>query len=174
MSMIISKWVFGLENLVDVLQIRKSVFHDEQDHEDIMDKEDKTALHVLVGEDDVYYAAGRIYDDNGEFKINMICVEKQLRGKNLDSLIVRLLIYRGFELLAKKIFADAGFETVGFYEKLNFEICGAEYIDNHGKKIIPMVLKKENSPLDKGCSGSGCCECSQCNNCGGCQSKSFL
>ena len=157
--MIISKWVFGPQNLDEVLNIRKSVFRDELGHKIIQDSNDDMALHVLVGEDDEYFACGRVFDNNGEFYIGMICVDKRVRSKHLGSLVARLLINRGFELLANKIYVNARLKSVGFYEKLYFEKSGNEFIDRNGEKTIKMVLKKENSPLNQGC-GSGCEGCS--------------
>lgn len=165
--MIISKWVFGRENLNEVIDVRKTVFRDELEHDIIMDGEDELALHILVSEDDVNYATGRIYDKDGEFHIGMICVDKKVRNKQLGSLVVKLLISRGFELLAKKIYVDARTCVVGFYEKLNFTPCGEEYTDRNGEKTIPMVLLQENSPIDAGCSAcSGCGDSGGCSGCG--------
>ena len=165
--MITSKWVFGRENLNEVLDVRKAVFRDELGHAIILDKEDEFALHVLIGEDGINYAAGRIYDNNGEFYIGMICVDGKVRGKQLGSLVVKLLLTRGFELLAKKIYVNSRACAVGFYEKLGFEVCGEEYIDVNDEKTIPMVLVKENSPIGEGC-GGGCSGCSSSGGCSGC------
>ena len=162
--MITSKWVFGRENLNEVIKLRMNVFRGELGHDIITDADDELALHILISEDGVNYAAGRIYDNDGEFRIGMICVDQKVRGKQLGSLVVKLLISRGFELLAKKIYVGARACAVGFYEKLNFEICGDEYVDRNGEKTVPMVLLKENSPVDAGCSG-----CSGCGgSCSGC------
>lgn len=155
--MIISKWVFGLKNLDEVRKIRKAVFQDELGHKIIEDSNDDMALHVLVGEDDEYFACGRIFDNDGEFLIDMIAVDSRVRGKNLGSLVVRLLINRGFELLASKIYVNTRVAAIGFYEKLNFQVCGVQYTDRNGEETIPMVLLKENSPLNGGCSSCDGC-----------------
>ncbi len=161
--MINSKWVFGLENLSEVHKIREKVFKDELGHKIIKDSDDDMALHVLVGEDDQYFASGRVFDSDGKFQIDMICVDKRVRGRHLGSLVARLLINRGFELLANKIHTNAREDSVEFYEKLNFEVCGDEYTDRNGEQTIPMVLQKENSPLEGGCSSCDSCE----NGCSG-------
>lgn len=164
--MIISKWVFGLENLDEVMTIRKSVFVDELARKSIADEDDETALHVLVGEDEEYFACGRVYDDNGEFRIGMIGVDDRVRGKGLGSLVVRMLINRAFELLGKKVYVDSRLEVVDFYKTLNFEECGEQFTDKNGEKTVPMVLLKKNSPLEGGCSG-----CSSSSGCSGCSSS---
>ena len=162
--MITSRWVFGRENLNEVIKVRMKVFREELGHDIIADEHDDTALHLLISEDGIDYAAGRIYDNDGEFYIGMICVDKAVRKKQLGSLLVKMLISRGFELLAKKIYVNARIPAVGFYEKLNFEICGDEYSDYNNEKTVPMVLLKDNSPVESGCSG-----CSGCGgSCGGC------
>jgi predicted GNAT family N-acyltransferase len=155
--MITSKWVFGLENLDEVMAIRQKVFGDELGRNKITDENDDMALHVLVGEDDEYFACGRVYDDNGEFRIGMICVDSRVRGKSLGSLVVRMLINRAFELLGKKVYVDSRLEAVGFYKTLNFKECGEQFIDENGEETVPMVLLKENSPIGScsGCSGCG-------------------
>ncbi len=164
--MITNKWVFGRENLNEIIKVRTTVFREELGHDIIVDGEDELALHVLVGEADEYYAAGRIYDKDGEFYIGMICVDNRVRGKQLGSLVVKLLISKGFELWAKKIFVNARKCAVGFYEKLNFKICGEGYIDVNGEETIPMVLLKENSPIESDC--GGCSGCSSTDGCSGC------
>jgi predicted GNAT family N-acyltransferase len=164
--MINSKWVFGRENLNEIIKLRMKVFRDELGHDIIMDADDEYALHIVISEDGVDYAAGRIFDKDGEFMIGMICVDSAVRGKQLGSLVVKLLITRGFELMAKQIFVNARACAVGFYEKLNFEPCGDEYIDDNGEKTVPMVLLRENSPVEAGC--SGCAGCGSSGGCGGC------
>lgn len=165
--MINSKWVFGLKNLDEVMKLRKEVFHDELGHKIYADNDDETALHVLISEDDKYYACGRIYDDNGEFRIGMVCVASCVRCKNLGAFVVKMLVFRGFELLAKKIFVNTRLCTVGFYEKLNFQVCGEQFIDENGEKTIPMILLKENFPFNRDCSGcSGCENSDSCDGCG--------
>ncbi|MCK5128580.1 MAG: GNAT family N-acetyltransferase [Clostridiales bacterium] len=156
--MIMSKWVFGRENLEDVMRIRKAIFKDELGLEIFQDDDDDTALHILVGEDDEYYACGRIFDNDGEFYIGMVVVDNRVRGEKLGALVVRLLINRGFELLADKIYVNARAFIVGFYETLNFEVCGELFTDKNGKVAIPMVLLKENSPLEGGCDDCNGCE----------------
>jgi predicted GNAT family N-acyltransferase len=163
--MIESKWVFGRENLSEVIKVRMAVFRDELGHDIITDADDGLALHVLVGEDGVNYAAGRIYDKDGEFYIGMICVDQKVRGKQLGSLVVKVLISRGFSLMADKIHVNSRACAVGFYEKLGFETCGDEYTDINGEKTVPMVLLKENSPVEAGCSGCAGCGGS-CEGCG--------
>jgi predicted GNAT family N-acyltransferase len=164
--MIKTKWVFGRENLSDVMNVRMNVFRNELGHDIIADKEDEFALHVLVSEDGENYASGRIYDLDGKFLIGMICVDRRVRGKQLGSLVVKMLIDRGFELLAKEIYVNARDAAVDFYKKLNFEICSEAYVDVNGENTIPMVLKKENSPIPSGC--SGCSGCSDSGGCSGC------
>ncbi len=164
--MIETKWVFGRENLSEVMKVRMNVFRNELGHDIIADEEDEFALHILVGENGENYAAGRIYDMDGKFMIGMICVDSRVRGKHLGDLVVRLLIDRGFQLIADEIYVNSRSCAVGFYEKLNFEVCGEEYTDRNGEKTIPMVLKKENSPIESGC--SGCSGCGDSGGCGGC------
>ena len=163
--MIESRWVFGRENLNEVIKVRMEVFRNELGHDIITDADDEFALHVLIGEDGVDYASGRIYDKDGEFYIGMICVDKRVRGKKLGELLVKLLISRGLELMAKKIYVNARACAAGFYEKLNFETCGDEYIDANGEKTVPMVLLRENSPVQTGCAGCSGCGGS-CEGCG--------
>jgi predicted GNAT family N-acyltransferase len=165
--MIETKWVFGRENLNEIMKVRMNVFRNELGHSIIADEEDEFALHILVSEDNENFAAGRIYDLDGKFMIGMICVDKRVRGKQLGSLVVKMLIDRGFQLLANEIYVNARDVAVDFYKKLNFEICGDEYVDRNGEKTFPMMLKKENSPIESGC-GGGCSSCSSggCNSCG--------
>ena len=168
-TMINTKWVFGQENLDDVITLRKTVFRDELEHDIIIDSDDAYALHILVSEDGVNYAGGRIYDLDGSFYIGMICVDAKVRGKKLGALVVKMLINRGFELLADKIYVNARACVAGFYETFNFKPCGDIYIDVNSEKTLPMVLLKEDSPLEAGCSGcSGCGDESDSDGCSGC------
>lgn len=162
--MIQTKWVFGANESQDAYDIRRQVFIGELGHNEELhfDQHDRAALHVLVGEGDTWLATGRLYDADGQFNIGPIAVLPAIRGKKVGDLVVRLLLDKCFELLADEVHVPARECAVGFYEKLNFTVCGDAYEREPGDVRIPMKVTQADSPLQSH-------DCSSCGGgCGGC------
>ena len=160
--MIQSRWTFGKSEFDDIYDIRKKVFISELglNKEVHFDSYDNRALHVIISEDEIKVAAGRLYEDEGEFYIGAIAVIPEARGKKIGDLLVRVLLNKAFELLADEVYVYARKESIGFYKTLNFTECGrtVRLEENDIREV--MKVTKESSPLNHSCGGcEGCGHC---------------
>lgn len=129
--MIITKWYFGNDNLIDAYTIRSKVFIQEQNvpEEIEMDNQDEHAYHIVVYDNQKAIATGRLIFENGEYIIGRVAVLKEHRKNGYGNLIVKMLIRKAFELGAKKIKIHAQINAKKFYETLGFKAIGEKYIE---------------------------------------------
>lgn len=127
--MIRTKWIDGDRNLDAAIAIRKEVFIREQNvPQDIeIDGTDAYALHLVVFDDSLPVATGRILKTGDEFVLGRIAVLKEHRGLGYGDLVVRMLIRRAYEMGADKQIIHSQLHASGFYEKLGFKRFGEEY-----------------------------------------------
>ncbi len=156
--MITGKFIAGNGDLQEAYGIREEVFVKEQGFpaEIERDEYDARAIHALLYDDDHKPAAtGRLYIDNeGFWHLGRICVRKDLRGKQLGDLVMRMM-------LDKAIGAGAGFfrlsaqsSVEGFYRIYGFTPYGEEY-EVCGKPHVNMEATKESivAAVFSGCRG---------------------
>lgn len=124
-----SKWYFGDEDLTDIHEIRKIVFVEEQSIPASLEIDDKDSIswHLLIYEDSINIGTGRILIMDNQFHLGRIAVLKDYRNKGYGDFLVRLLIRKAFEMGADTQYLDAQKDTVEFYEKLGFSVCGDQF-----------------------------------------------
>ena len=129
--MITTKWFEGEQGIEDALYIRTVVFIEEQrvSVEEEMNGTDENAVHLVVYENEVAVATGRIIIENDCFILGRIAVLKEHRGKKLGDLVVRMLIRKAYTMGGRKQYIHAQIYAKGFYEKLGFEAYGDEYME---------------------------------------------
>lgn len=126
--MISTKWFQGKENLNDAMSIRKKVFCSELgiDESMISDFYDEFAFSLVAYEDDVPQGTGRLLFKDGRFYIDMVCVSKESRGKNIGDLMVRMLVRKAHDMGAEKTYAMVGENCMELFEKVGFEKISRE------------------------------------------------
>ena len=129
--MITTEWFTGDANIKDVRAIRRAVFIEEQgiSEADEMDGTDSEAIHLLVRDDKIPVATGRILITGGIYTLGRIAVLKNHRGQGLGDFVVRLLIRRAYELGGAVQHLHSQTHARGFYEKLGFIITTGEYME---------------------------------------------
>lgn len=129
--MIVANMISGIEGLEIQYQIRERVFIKEQgiDPRIEMDEIDEIAMHVLVYQDDIPVATGRIYYDypTDQYLIGRVAVLPEYRGRKYGDLAVRKLIDYGFRHGAKEIRLHSQKAAIDFYKKIGFEPIGSVY-----------------------------------------------
>lgn len=129
--MITAEWFFGDAELKEIHAIRRAVFIEEQgvSEADEMDGTDIGAMHLLVREDGMPVATGRILIENETFTLGRIAVLKNLRGKKYGDFVMRLLIGKAFELGGNEQHLHSQTHAVKFYEKYGFKTVTDVYIE---------------------------------------------
>lgn len=128
--MVQTKWFNGTDDLSDSYFVRRKVFIEEQqiDEKEEFDGSDEKSKILVVYEDDLPVATGRILvDDDGHYCLGRIAVLKQHRGSKYGDLVVRVLIRKAYGLGAHKQYVHAQIRVQGFYEKLGFLPFGDPY-----------------------------------------------
>lgn len=142
--MISNRWFLGADDISDALTIRDSVFVKElgchEGHE--FDALDKAALHLVLYADDIAVGCARMVSQDGYFKFGHIAVLKEHRGKHYGDLIMRLLLFKAFDIGAKEARLDALPKARVFYERFGFVRCADDTLDA-GITRIPMKVTAE-------------------------------
>ena len=127
-----TRWFDGCEDLRDSFDIRREVFCKEQgiSEELEFDGSDSEAVIVVVYEDDIPAATGRVIKINNEMRLGRIAVKSEYRGKRYGDLVVRMLIRKCYDIGAEEQYVHAQVQAKGFYEKLGFVPFGEEYIED--------------------------------------------
>jgi predicted GNAT family N-acyltransferase/cbb3-type cytochrome oxidase subunit 3 len=141
-------WSKGEQNekvLSDARMIREKVFIHEQNvsYDDEMDGKDGECDHLVVYENDVPVATGRLYYTGKQVLLERVAVLMENRGGGLGSLVVRLLIQKAEGEGHNEQHVHSQTTVRGFYEKLGFKAYGHEY-EKANIKHINMVHIKLN------------------------------
>jgi len=114
----------------DIKSIRTAVFIEEQEFSPsiVFDELDEIALHVVLYEDDVPIATGRIIQESKEtFRFGRIAVLLERRKGGFGARIMEIMEERSKPLGAEKIVLSAQSHGRGFYEKCGYHVVGEEY-----------------------------------------------
>ncbi|MBZ4646053.1 MAG: family acetyltransferase YjcF [Clostridia bacterium] len=142
--MITTKWLTKGEDLSHAYKIREEVFIKEQNVPEELEKDelDKTAHHVVVYENNIPVATGRLVVTGGQYLLGRIAVLSEYRGKHLGDLVVRMLVRKAFDLGAQEVHLHAQTKVQKFYEKLGFVPYGETYMEA-GIEHINMVKRED-------------------------------
>ncbi len=113
--------------------LRKVVFIEEQNvpMADEMDDKDAEAIHILASAPDGSpVGTARLLFDGEIGKIGRVCVLADHRGTGLGAALIRYALAH-LKTLPDITRAKLGAQqhAIGFYEKLGFTVCSAEYLD---------------------------------------------
>ena len=111
--MIQGKWFEpGADLSGGVLSIRDAVFSRGGDALDAV------SWNVLVYEDGTPAAAGRIWWEDGLYRLGEIGVLEERRGRRLGDLVLRLLLFKAQSHAAREVRLVSPRDTVGFFSRL--------------------------------------------------------
>ena len=129
--MLTAEWFSGDADLTAIHDIRREVFIKEQgvSEADEMDGTDISAIHLLVRDDGIPVATGRMLIEDETFMLWRIAVLKNHRGKKYGDFVVRLLIRKSFEMGGVEQHLHSQVHAKGFYEKLGFKTVTDEYTE---------------------------------------------
>lgn len=133
--MISTKWLQGINNINEALEIRSKVFIEEMNSNgNISDIFDNFALNAVVYEDEMSIGAGRLLFKDGMYFIDNVCVLKEFRGRHYGDLIVRMLVRRAVNMGAEKTYTECEDSC-----KILFENIGFDTVQSNEKGIHLMV-----------------------------------
>ena len=147
--MITGKWITGGGDLSAALEIRKKVLEEQGAAPAGQDAYDGQAMHVIMYDGEMPVATGRLYFEGTKLFMGCICVLKEYRGQSIGDLMVRLMIFRGFEF-AREIRLRAQREVQGFFERYGFAEQG-EPAPKGGRMHVLMVLEKQKAAFPSKC-----------------------
>ena len=144
--MIQGKWFSPGSDLSELLPIRSSVFSQG------LDDLDSLSWNVLVYQDSVPVATGRIWWNEGAYFLGDICVLADYRGHRLGDLVLRLLLFKAQSHAAREVRLRCGNDTAGFFSRLGFSIVSGP------NDPVEMMIAGSRIELDscKNCTKSGC------------------
>jgi len=153
------KWFMGeKEPLVDAHDIRHEVFCIEQNcpHDEEFDYTDDGCVHLVMYDDGLPVATGRILLADDYYKIGRVATIMTHRGRGIATALMQTLIgacvAMGGENARQLIHAQIAVQS--FYEKLGFVAFGEEF-EEAG---IPHIAMERFGHADSDCGGSqGCC-----------------
>jgi len=139
--MIQGKWFAPGEKLTDLLPLRETIWNRG------VDDLDPLSWNVLVYEDEVPAGTGRIWWQDGAFRLGDIAVLPERRGRGLGDLVLRLLLFKAQSHAAREVRLSSPADTAGFFARLGFRP------DPSAGDSSEMLLPGEEIELDS------------CNNC---------
>ncbi len=115
------------------IDIRTSVFVDEQKFEEEFDSVDKTALHALLYVDGKAAGCARIFkdDERNAYHIGRVAILKEYRKMHLGSEIMNAMLKKAKKLGGEAAMVSAQCRVQPFYESLGFEASGDIYFEEY-------------------------------------------
>ncbi len=144
--MIQGKWFPQGSDLSEALSVRRSVFGREEDAMDAM------AQNVVVFQDEIPAASGRLWWEDGAFWLGDIGVLPEFRGQRLGDLTLRLLLVKAQSHFAREVRLRCPEETEGFFARLGLREAARE------GGLVEMAIPGDEIDLDscKSCKKVGC------------------
>lgn len=121
-------------------EIRETVFIKEQGFQNEYDEIDQIAKHIVIYDGEKAVATCRIFwcDEENSHHIGRIAVLKEYRGTGLGGLIMSEAEKLTKSMGGKTLKLGGQIRAAGFYDKIGYERCGEEYLDE-GYPHIPFV-----------------------------------
>ena len=110
--MIKSVWKFGKIDEIEV--VRKKVG-------DTFSASDERSMQLILYNDDMPVSSGSLYFENGAYHIAHICVIPEYQNKYIGDMLVRVLLFKGFNMMAERIVVAPTKSTVEFFKKYGFK-----------------------------------------------------
>ena len=113
--MVQGKWFAPGTDLSALLPVRSAVFGTEAD------SLDAACWNVLVYEDSVPAATGRIWWEDGAYWLGGIGVLEEYRRRHLGDLVLRLLLYKAQSHSAREVRLVCPGNLTGFFSRLGLQ-----------------------------------------------------
>ena len=145
--MVQGKWFPPGEDLSALLPVREAVFGRGAD--DL----DAASWNVLVYQDSVPAAAGRIWWQDGAFWLGDLCVLESFRRQRLGDLVLRLLLFKAQSHAAREVRLRCPRSVAGFFARL-----GLKEEPSGDAASVEMMIPGESIDLDscKSCPKQNC------------------
>lgn len=145
--MIQGKWFAPGDNLSRVLLVRTAVFGRGADHLD------PVSWNVLVLQDGAPAAAGRIWWEDGVYRLGDIGVLEACRRQRLGDLVLRLLLFKAQSHAAREVRLVCPRNVAGFFSRLGLREQSALSGDT-----VEMMIPGDRIDLDtcRSCPKSDC------------------
>lgn len=150
--MITNKWITGRDDISDALKIRSEVFERELEMTDEPeeDENDELSLHLVLYDDGLPAATGRVYHDGKTFRIGRCAVLKEKRGIGMGDMLVKLLLLKAFAYNPSEVVISSRLVQAPFYERYGFERTGGQYPEA-GEPHVKMSVNKETLRFPSAC-----------------------
>ena len=144
--MIQGKWFPQGSDLSEALSVRQAVFGRGQD------PLDAEAQNVVVYQDDLPVASGRLWWEDGAFWLGDIGVLPAYRGMKLGDLALRLLLFKAQNHFAREVRLRCQEEIQGFFARLGLREVSRE------DGLLEMMVPGDEIDLDscKSCKKADC------------------
>lgn len=145
--MIQGKWFSPGSDLSAVLPIREAVFGRGADDLDAV------SWNVLVYHDSVPSATGRIWWEDGAFRLGDLCVLESFRRRHLGDLVLRLLLFKARNHAAREVRLTCPPDVSGFFARLGLRVQTSE-----DPSFVEMMIPGAEIDLDtcKNCPKISC------------------
>ena len=146
--MIEGKWFPQGADLSEVLSVRAAVFSRG------MDDLDSLAQNILVYQDGVAAATGRLWWEEGAFWLGDLAVLPAYRGQRLGDLVLRLLLFKAQQHFAREVRLRCPADVAGFFERLGLRQAESFRSD----ELLELWIPGDAIDLDsyKSCRKEGC------------------
>ena len=119
----------------DIINIRTSIFVEEQGFKDEFDEIDKNCSHIVLYDNDKPIATCRYFFKNGIYHIGRVAIVKEYRGQHLGNEIMNIAEQEIKKAGGKKIEVSAQVRVKEFYKKLGYEEVSEIYFDEYCEHI---------------------------------------
>ena len=145
--MVQGKWYAPGADISAVLPVREAVFGRGSDHLDDI------SWNALVFEDTVPVATGRIWWEDGVYRIGDIAVLDSYRHRHLGDLVLRLLLFKAQSHSAREVHLFSPRSLTGFFSRLGLQTLPSDDPDS-----VEMAIAGEQIDLDtcKNCPKTTC------------------
>ena len=145
--MVQGKWFAPGSDLSDLLPVRTSVFGRGGD---VLDA---SGWNVLVYDDAVPVATGRIWWEDGAFWLGGIGVLEQYRRRKFGDLVLRLLLFKAQGHAAREVRLRCAPGLTGFFDRL-----GLQPQPGDDPELVEMMIPGDRIDLDtcKNCPKASC------------------
>ena len=145
--MVQGKWFAPGSDLSGLIPVRSAVFG--RGGDDL----DASCWNVLVYDDSVPAATGRIWWENGAFWLGDICVLEPFRRRRLGDLVLRLLLFKAQSHSAREVRLLCPRGLMGFFARL-----GLQPLRDEGADPVEMMIPGDRIDLDtcRNCPKSAC------------------